>query len=462
MNRIIRVTCLALVLILILPSVFGCFKRGGAVDTQPDTSETQADTNETQQDTNDTQVEAPTIPVTINGVALTEYTIVYSRKSITGAEKAAKYLNQELKTLCGAELAVTANSKDRPEILLGLDGDDATIAAAYSENSAGIIGTTGKKIVLQGSTYTALCRLIDAFLAKATGDESGMSISVDACEAPNISKASLKVMSYNVLRDLSKPGRPADAREQMVATILENDIDVFGTQEDGSENHDAFISLLGGSYSSYKGVLDARDTGNYIYWKTEKFDLVKSGYFYLSNTPGTRTKYSDSTQYRTLSYVILKEKLTAKQFLFVDVHLDYRASEATRIKQITVLGDLIGKINNDGLPVIVLGDFNTLPTNNSGAISKFLSSNPEFVHTSKISEKKGDTGETLVSQDDFATRYLGAYDNIFVTVDNVYTEYFTVVDNFKEVEEVDELGEVKTVKKYPSDHLPVMAEVDIY
>ena len=286
-------------------------------------------------------------------------------------------------------------------------------------------------------------------MAKATGDASGLSISIDACEAPNISKASLKVMSYNVLRDLNKPGRPADAREQMVATILENDIDVFGTQEDGSENHDAFISLLGGSYSSYKGVIDERDTGNYIYWKTEKFDLVNKGYFYLHSTYGTRNKYEDSTQYRTLSYVILKEKLTAKQFLFVDVHLDYRASEATRIKQITVLGDLIGKINKDGLPVIVLGDFNTLPTSNSGAIPKFLSNNPEFVHTAKISEDKGDTGETLVSQDDFATRYLGAYDNIFVTVDNVYTKFYTVIDNIKD-------------GKYPSDHLPVVAEVDIY
>lgn len=92
----------------------------------------------------------------VNGVALEEYTIVYSMKSVIGAKKAAEFLNQCLKALCGTELKITSNSKDRPEILLGLDGDDATIAAAYAENGKGIIGTTGKKVVLQGTTYSAL------------------------------------------------------------------------------------------------------------------------------------------------------------------------------------------------------------------------------------------------------------------------------------------------------------------
>lgn len=77
-------------------------------------------------------------------------------KSVIGAKKAAGFLNQCLKALCGTELKITSNSKDRPEILLGLDGDDATIAAAYAENGKGIIGTTGKKVVLQGTTYSAL------------------------------------------------------------------------------------------------------------------------------------------------------------------------------------------------------------------------------------------------------------------------------------------------------------------
>ncbi len=441
MKNKIRNLCFVLILVLLLPAAFGCFvnKPGEESEVEMSGEATDASTDAT-----------PAKTLTINGTALSEYTIVYSGKSRSGGEKAAKYLNEKLNELYGATLPTERKTQqDRYEIVLGLDIGDTAIKEAYEKNPNGIIGVSGKRVVLMGVNCGALSQLIDAFLVKATGNDAAKSISVSAIEVPDITALSLKVMSYNVLFDLTKPGRPADARERMVATILENDIDVFGTQEDGSENNDAFISLLGGSYSSYKGVLDERDTGNYIYWKTEKFDLVKKGYFYLHSTYGTRNKYEDSTQYRTLSYVILKEKLTAKQFLFVDAHLDYQASEATRIKQITVLGDLIGKINKDGLPVIVLGDFNTISTKENGAITKFLNTYPSFVQTSAIAEKKGDTGETLISQEDFATRYLGAYDYIFVSVDNVFTNYYTVVDNVKD-------------GLYPSDHLPVMAEIDVY
>ena len=441
MKNKIRNLCFVLILVLLLPTAFGCFvnKPGEGSEVEMSGEATDASTDAT-----------PATTLTINGTALSEYTIVYSGKSRLGGEKAAKYLNEKLNELYGTTLPMERKSQqDRYEIVLGLDGGDTAIKEAFEKNPTGIICVSGKRVVLMGANYGAFSQLIDAFLAKSTDNDDAKSISVSAIEVPEVSTLSLKVMSYNVLYDLSKPGRPADAREQMVATILENDIDVFGTQEDGPENEAAFLQLLGGAYSSYAGVSDDRDKDNYIYWKTEKFDLVKKGYFYLSNTPGTRTKYSDSTQYRTMSYVILKEKTTAKQFLFVDTHLDYRASEATRIKQITVLGNLIEKINKDGLPVILLGDFNTISTKENGAIPKFLSTYPSFAQTSVIAEKKGDTGETLVSQEDFATRYYGAFDYIFVSVDNVCTNYYTVVANVKD-------------GLYPSDHLPVMAEIDIY
>ena len=454
MTKRIKILCLLLVLILILPSVFGCFnlKNGNDSDTQSDTSETQGKATETTHPgttNDDTQPdENDGVSVKINGINLSDYTIVYERKAIVGAQKAADYLNQRLNELYGTTLESVSKSQDRPEIILGFDGDDAAIAAAYEEHPSGLIGTTGKKVVLLGANYSAICKLIDAFLEKATvGEENTVSISVSGLEFPDTKMDSLKFMSYNILGNMDLEERPRDAREQMVATVLENDIDVLGTQEDNPENYAVFMELLG-NYSSYRGVAE-KDNGNHIYWKTDKFNLIKKGYYWLSDTPATKSKYDDSTQYRTMSYVILEVKETGKQILFVDVHLDYRASEATRIKQINVLASLVKKVNKDNLPVIILGDFNTLPTNNSGAITKFLNSNPEFVLTSKIAEKKGDTGETLVHQETFTGRYLGAYDNIFVSFDNVYTKYYTVVDNAKD-------------GKYPSDHVPVMVELNIY
>ena len=428
----LRILSIILALVTLVSVFAGCDKNQQAT---PEDTETQTDS---------TTEAANGAAMTVNGIALTDYTIVYSAKSTSGGKKAAEYLNQRLGELYNTELQMEAKKQDRPEILLGHDGDDETIKAAYQEHPEGLIGVSGQKIVLLGVNYSALCSLIDAFLAKATGTESGASISVTACEFPVANPDSIKVMSYNILGSMDIEGRPADAREQMVQTILDNDIDVIGTQEDNKENREIFANLLG-KYDSYIGL----EEDNYIYWKAEKFNLIKKGCYYLSDTPGAQSKYEDSTQYRTLTYVILEVKETGKQFMFVATHLDYRSSEATRVKQINVLASKIKDINKNGLPVILVGDFNSLVSQNNGAIPNFMAKNSDFVMTSRVALEKGDAGESLVSRNDFATRYLGVFDYIFVSVDNVYTNYYTIVTNMKD-------------GKYPSDHLPVLAQVDIY
>lgn len=430
MKKNIRILSLILALFMLAAALVGCN------ESQQPAPETEAQTGES------TEV-APTL--TVNGVALADYTIVYAAKATTGGKKAADYLNQKFIELYDTELQTETKRQDRPEILIGLDGNDAAIAAAYQEHPEGLIGVTSQKVVLLGVNYSALCRLIDVFLAKATVDESGVSIRVTECEFPDANIDSITVMSYNLLNDMSISGRPADAREQMAQTILQNNVDVVGTQENNIEGHHLVFTELLGNYSSYIGAGE----NNVIYWKTEKFNLIKKGYYYLSDTPTVKSKYEDSTQYRTLSYVILEIKETGKQFVFVDTHLDYRASEATRIKQINALASQIKKINKQELPVILVGDFNSLSTKSNGAIPTFLGYNPDFVMTSNVAEKKGDTGESLVSQEDFETRYYGVFDYIFVSVDHVYTEYYTIVNNIID-------------GKYPSDHLPVLVQIDIY
>ena len=63
--------------------------------------------------------------------------------------------------------------------------------------------------------------------------------------------------------DLNKNGRPSDPRTKMVKTILANDIDVFGTQEDNNDNGNVFIQKLK-TYSYYKGA-NEENNGSYIY-----------------------------------------------------------------------------------------------------------------------------------------------------------------------------------------------------
>ncbi|MBE6706032.1 MAG: hypothetical protein E7577_00140 [Ruminococcaceae bacterium] len=422
--RKIRFLSFLLALIMLLPAVLGC-NNGN---------------------TEETETQAPTVtgPLIINGVALKDYTVVCSNSAITGSGRAFVYLNKKLEALYGTTLEVELSNEDRPEILIGLDGDDEAIAAAYAQNQSGLIGVTGKKIVLLGANYSALCQVIDAFLAKATGDEESKEISISGYEIQDLNSPSLNVMTYNILFDMNKEGRESNCRLRMVTTILENDVDVLGTQEDGTGHSKYFIENLK-TYDLYKGDIDE---GNHIYWKKDRFTVKRKGYYFLSDTPERKSKYEGSNQYRTMTYVVLEENKTGKQFLFINTHLDYRATEEVRVKQIDALAALIKKVNKDDLPVIVLGDFNTTTTVSGSALLDFMGDNPNFGMTSKVAKVKGDTGPTLI-EGNFTKRHPYVFDYIFVTTDTVYTRYYTVVNNIKN-------------GKYPSDHLPVLAKVDIY
>ena len=423
MRKILSVLSLVLSLILLASALIGC-------------NETDAQQTQPQQEQNSL--------LKINGVDLNDYTVVYEKTAISGGEKAFSYLNEKLDALYGTELNGSSVSEDRYEILIGLDGDDEAISKAYAKNPSGLIGATGKKIVLLGANYSALCQIIDAFLDKATGEAGSREISISGYEILDLNKASFNVMTYNILGDMNKSGRPSDARIRMVKTILNNDVDVLGTQEDGSEHSKYFVENLK-KYDIYRGYAES---GDYIYWRKDKFDSLAEGYYFLSDTPEKISKYSDSNQYRTMTYVILKEKQTGKQFLFVNTHLDYRSSEETRVKQIDVLAALIKKVNKDNLPLVVLGDFNTTMDTGGSAVVNFLWKNPNINLTSKVAESKGDKGPTLI-EGKFTLRHPYVFDYIFVTPDLVYTKYYTVVNNIFN-------------GKYPSDHLPVLAQIEIY
>ena len=111
MKRVIRFLSMAIALIMIVISLFGCNK------TQKDT-------------TTETEASSETPTITVNGIALHDYTVVFNKKPISGAERAFSYLNKRSEELYGVSLNGEMVSKDRYEILIGLDGDSAEIKQA--------------------------------------------------------------------------------------------------------------------------------------------------------------------------------------------------------------------------------------------------------------------------------------------------------------------------------------------
>lgn len=403
---------------------------------------------------NDTQEQANG-PLKFNGVEAGAYTLVYDKTATGGAKNVADYFNDRLTELYNVTLtSVTDPEEDRYEILIGLDGGNAAIAAA-AKDQEGFLGADGKRIYVLGMNGGAMRQVVDYLLAKA---EESKAVTVPSAETVEIKNLSIKAMTYNILQSWDKDGRPSDFIAKMANTIKTQNPDVFGTQESTTTLLDA-LKATGNldAYTCYKGMPHQDNTylGNYVYWKTDKFTEIKKGHWFMSDTPSMQSKYAESNSFRGFTYVVLEDKETKIQFMFISVHTDYRGSQGdpndgvastARTKQLKVLTKFLKEKNPDNLPVVILGDFNDTPGQTS--IQTFLKDNPRINMTSKTAERKEDVGGTLATNG-FVKREPYIFDYIFVSTDRIATKYYSVVNNI-------------TSGKYPSDHLPVVSELDIY
>ncbi len=131
---------------------------------------------------------------------------------------------------------------------------------------------------------------------------------------------------------------------------------IIGFQEATKWQYDYMSDCLEG----YDSVITYRDKsplseGCPIFYKSELYELVDKGSFWLSETPEVMSRDWGSACYRICSYVILSDKLSGSEFVVFNTHLDHVSDEA-RIKGVNVVLDKIAEFG--GLPAVIMGDFN--------------------------------------------------------------------------------------------------------
>ena len=136
--------------------------------------------------------------------------------------------------------------------------------------------------------------------------------------------------------------------------------DIIGFQEATFIHYDYLKSVLCG----YESEMAYRDDfilseGCPIFWRTDRFEKVDSGSFWLSETHDVMSKDWGSSHYRICVYVILRDKTTNKQFAVFNTHLDNVSDEA-RINGIKVVLDKISEFGD--LPSYLFGDMNAIDT----------------------------------------------------------------------------------------------------
>lgn len=94
--------------------------------------------------------------------------------------------------------------------------------------------------------------------------------------------------------------------------------------------------------------------------KKNHFEIIKSGDLWLSETPEVAGSISfESTFPRLMTWAILQPKNSNLTFLVVNTHLDH-VKVQTRTQQIKVFIQEIKRLKQ-GMPIIILGDFNDAP-----------------------------------------------------------------------------------------------------
>ena len=252
----------------------------------------------------------------------------------------------------------------------------------------------------------------------------------------------LRVATFNIRGPANPPPNDQKSREPRIRKIIEdNQFDIFGVQEAFREMHTDHIEAMPG-YARIDGDNKAfkdwsrRDS---IFYRTDRLELLDQGIFMLSETPEVPgSRGWDCAEARLAVWAKFEDKFTGKIFYLYNTHLDH-VSKSAKLNGAALIVSHAEK-NAAGCPVILTGDFNSTPT------SKV------YAHVSSKLKDAAKISEIPAAGPDFTFQAFGKgrpwyLDYIFVSSGiNVLSHRIidTLVDG-----------------QYPSDHYPVMVEIEL-
>lgn len=172
----------------------------------------------------------------------------------------------------------------------------------------------------------------------------------------------MRIMSFNIRMDTPRdnehawPHRIPSVRE-MLATFAP---DVLGIQEGLPHQVQELDSWLGRYTRIGRGRrADGTDESVAVYFLKERFELLDSGHFWLSDTPDVPGSITWGHGLPRMSTWVRLREREGREWLIVNTHLDHE-SELARRNGARLIVDFIAKEQGTSY-VVVTGDFNALP-----------------------------------------------------------------------------------------------------
>ncbi len=256
----------------------------------------------------------------------------------------------------------------------------------------------------------------------------------------------LVVGSYNIWCGIEEnaPFPWSQRRERIKELIRFHEYDLLGMQEVRPEQLAFFRTME--EYDLLGTGREGPGQGEHmtILYRKDRFQLLDSATFWLSETPDTVSLGWDAACNRICTWAKFRDRNSGREFFFFNTHLDHMGPTA-QLEGARLLMRKIAEIaGKDSLPVLCTGDFNSRPESQPIAVmtqalqsAKSVSQTPPY--------GVGATFRGLEVGPAFDTLNVGEIDYLFVNKGVQVLKFGVLSDSDGHF--------------YPSDHLPLWARV---
>ena len=268
-------------------------------------------------------------------------------------------------------------------------------------------------------------------------------ISIIIIGSSKIHSQSHLIMSYNIRYDNSWDdlNNWEIRKDKVIEIFTDYDPGIIGIQE-GLINQVQYIdsSLMNYDYFGV-GRDDGKSKGEFcsIFYDRNRYILNDHSTFWLSETPDHVSVGWDAALERICTYGLFKDRESGDSFWVFNTHFDHMGLVA-REKSSELILDKIDKVNHENLPIILMGDFNSMPK--SQPIKKIKSKLFDGLDIS-VKELNGPIGTYNAFNTDLP---------IEKRIDYIFVNDFKV-DAYTHIN--DRLND----NRHISDHLPVLIKV---
>lgn len=277
---------------------------------------------------------------------------------------------------------------------------------------------------------------------------------------------SIRVVSYNIRGESQldrQNGNSWEHRKYQIQCLLNfYSPDIIGLQE-VSISYIPDLEQLFPNYSIISFDMTQKDKDAVLLIKNDRFDVKKINYFWLAQDPTNEQSLAwNSKATRIVVYAKVFDRQSKNECYVLCTHFDGYATEA-RFESAKLLSKQ-QKIIRENLPVIVLGDFNLFTDEDGETIYTELVRDDELVDVRDLAPRQhfGPDGTWIGWSYDAAAVPPGSIGN---RLDQIFVHGFDVLKEgvldikIATNERLIEPGKLDLNVSYPSDHLPVIADI---